>query len=181
MCSPEKSCKEWTQLPQGSVLTVEPVIREGAVCLLPMKKQGGVWGRMTAVMWFSPASTYQKTVFPAVWILFCFSSLWCKDRTQGLEDAEQVLSCGRSVLHSLFFPLSLLLWVQEEACLSRPWAKEEAIVMLPNSSHPTTLRSALCRTFLIAQEWQKGRHREVAQVHRKSWSKGSSLKVSFQE
>lgn len=40
--------------------------------------------------------------------------------------------------------------------------------MLPNSSHPTTLRSALCRTFLIAQEWQKGRHREVAQVHRKS-------------
>lgn len=52
------------------MLTGEPVMRECATCLLPMKKQGDIGGRVTTVMCFSPAGTYQKTVFPAVHILF---------------------------------------------------------------------------------------------------------------
>lgn len=80
-------------------------MREGAACLLPVKKQGGIRGRVMTVKWFSPVGTYQKTLFPAVPILFCFHLYGARDRTQGLEDADQGLSCGRSVLHSLFLPL----------------------------------------------------------------------------
>lgn len=78
-------------------------MREDAASLLAMEKERGVGGRVTTAMWLSPASTtrlsFQQFTF----------RYGAGDRTQGLRDAEQALSRGRSVLYSPFLPPSLLL------------------------------------------------------------------------
>lgn len=103
LCSLEKSCKDRTPLLQCSALPREPVMRENAASLLPLEKERGVGGRVTTAMWFSPASTTRLSFQQ---FTFCYGA---GDRTQGLRDAEQALSYGRSVLSSLFLPPSLLL------------------------------------------------------------------------
>lgn len=87
------------------VLTGKGVIREGAACLLLLKKQKDA-GRRLATMVTVQDSIYRtlhpssRSHFLVVW--FWFHPYGARDRTQGLMDAKHALSQPRSVLHSCF-------------------------------------------------------------------------------